>query len=116
MCSDVDGDRLGASLAAAGRLDADDTPDLAVGAPGSDLGGAEGGTTFVVSGADIANSDIDEVATVRITGAEYAFSAASLAGAQDADGDGFDDLLVGAPAADGAAASTGLAALFRFGF
>ncbi len=89
------GDRLGASVAGAGDVDHDGFDDLVVGAPLSDPGGVSGaGSIYVHSG--------------RFGGLiwqfdgkqPYAHFGASVAGAGDVDGDGFDDLLVGAPGAD----------------
>lgn len=94
------GDWLGSSVAAAGDINADGIPDLALGLPGSDLGGLDSGGAQVRSGAD------GGVLLLIAGGAsgEYSFSVAGLG---DADGDGFDDVLFGEPSSDRKAREAG---------
>ena len=88
-------DRLGSSVSAAGDVDGDATPDLIVGAPDADPNGlANAGSAFVYSGATGSLIwQIDGAAAEDGLGS-------SVSGAGDVDGDGFDDVIVGAPKAD----------------
>jgi hypothetical protein len=87
-----DADALGTSVAAAGDVNDDGVPDVIVGAPSVPGGLSEPGYARVLSGAD--GSLIWRLTT---TGEADLFGSA-VAGAGDVDNDGFDDLIVGAPA------------------
>ncbi len=88
---DEEGSAFGRSLAGAGDLDGDGFDDLAVGAPSADDGR---GWVFVYSGSA---SGIDPSAAEGLEGpeADSAFGS-SLDAAGDTNGDGFDDLVIGA--------------------
>ena len=97
------GDGFGSALAA-GDFDGDGYDDLAVGSPGALGGGvARAGAVNVFFGGGDGLANLGDVRIDRgedaATGA--AFGAALTAG--DFDGDGYDDLAIGAPGADGAA-------------
>lgn len=98
----TEGDRLGHAVAGAGDLDGDEIPDLVAGAPFSDVGGTNAGMVRAWSGADGS-----ELFTLRggEPGDNFGYSVDGLG---DLDGDGFDDLVVGAYAAG----SVGEALLF----
>ena len=102
---DAPGDRFGQSVAGAGDADGDGCPDVAVGAPFSDQGGTNAGRVRVFSG---------RTGGVLHTfdGAAWDQLGAAVAGVGDVDGDGRDDLLVGAPLADGTAFNSGSAFVF----
>jgi hypothetical protein len=88
---------FGHSLAAL-DADGDGIPDLAIGAPGqSGINGHGAGAVEIFSGAD--GSLI-----LAIQGPDHSNFGAAIANAGDQDGDGIDDLYVGAPQADGGGA------------
>ena len=83
-------DLFGYSLACAGDVDGDGFSDLVIGAYGNDDFGPEAGTAYVFSGQSGALLH-------ELSGGEaYENSGISVAGAGDVDGDGLDDLFIGA--------------------
>jgi len=90
----ANGDRFGLGAAVLGEVDGDGAPDLAVFAGFEDSLGWDVGRPFYVSGATGAATPLDlpgEAAGKRIGD--------SMAVVPDVDGDGLDDLFVGAPGA-----------------
>ena len=113
FCPDhIAGSGFGFVTAAAGDLNADGFVDLAIGAPTDGLPVSNGGRVFVYLGSatgipttpssTLVNPDLQ---------AEGQFGVA-VAGAGDVNGDGFDDLVVGAHRQDGAAVDQGAAWIF----
>jgi hypothetical protein len=95
----VPGDHAGQAVSLAGDANGDGLADLAVGAP--DAGGS--GAVYVVLGAAVPSGDLsaaDSVLTGLNAGDEAGWSVAWVG---DVDWDGHDDLLVGAPGAEGGA-------------
>lgn len=86
-------DRFGASVAGAGDVNKDGTPDLIIGAPGADRSGADRGRAEVYSGAD--GSMLHRFLGFAIT--DNARTGYAVAGAGDVNDDGYADLIVGAP-------------------
>lgn len=105
------GDRSGTSVSSAGDVNGDGLDDLLVGAS-SAAGGNNAeefaGETFLIFGSQSFPAKIDLStnlgnSAVRIVGADPSdFSGTSVSGAGDIDGDGFDELIIGARAADAA--------------
>ena len=98
---DVTGDRAGFSVASAGDVNGDGYDDLIVGAPFGDDGGANAGEAYVIFGKASGFGTIDLTGLAAADGfviqgdvADYA--ANSVASAGDVNGDGYDDLIVGA--------------------
>jgi VCBS repeat-containing protein len=102
-------DRSGYSVASAGDVNGDGFDDVIVGAPGAD---PDGGASYVVFGkagsfaSTLDLSTLDGVTGFRLDGVAIGdTSGRSVSSAGDANGDGFDDVIVGAPGADPSGAS-----------
>jgi hypothetical protein len=107
------GDRLGYCVAAAGDVNGDGYGDFIVGAPRSDPpAGTDAGRAYVFFGGPA----LDAVADMRLSGAgagdEFGYA---VAGAGDVNGDGYDDVIVGAPFNDFAGADAGRAYVYLGG-
>ena len=111
------GDRAGAAVAAAGSGDVtcDGVDDLLVGAPSADpTADNDTGAAYLVSGGESLAGEqnlSDADATFRGAGDGDRFGR-SLGSAGDQDGDGVDDVVVGAPYNDSAAPNAGAAYVF----
>jgi len=103
-------DEAGTSLSGGGDVDGDGYDDLLIGAPGNADGGAEAGQTYLILGGaagwfmdvDLATADgsfVGEAAQDR--------SGYSVAIAGDVNGDGYDDVLIGALDNDAGGAEAG---------
>ena len=94
-----DNDYFGARVSGTGDIDGDGFGDLIAGHPGSDVVGATG-STYVYHGAA---GGIDAASEYKITasdghdGDQFGYA---VAGAGDVNGDGFGDVIVGAPGDD----------------
>jgi glycosylphosphatidylinositol phospholipase D len=105
------GGQLGASVAGAGDVNGDGRDDLVVGAPGAQTGPYLGlaGITYVIFGSaspstvnltSAADAGLGPGAGFAIRGSYYAdFTGDVVDGAGDVNGDGFDDVVVGAGSA-----------------
>ena len=92
-------DYAGFSVSNAGDVDGDGLDDLLVGAQNNDDGGSSAGKTYLILGASLGvSSEIDlYYADHSFVGENnYDRSGVSVSSAGDVDGDGLDDLLVGA--------------------
>jgi hypothetical protein len=106
MVGETEGDGSGRSVSGAGDVNGDGLDDVIVGAPWTDLWGDYAGRTYVVFG----KGDTDEVSLADVAEgiggfildgeADGGLAGLSVSAAGDVDGDGLDDLIVGAPGAD----------------
>ncbi len=106
-------DKSGFSVASAGDFNGDGFDDLIVGAPGAKVGSAYGaGSAYIVYGkasgfaANFSLSSLSGGNGFKLTGVVGADAAGtSVAAAGDVNGDGYDDVIVGAPWAGGTGGS-----------
>jgi glucose/arabinose dehydrogenase len=115
-------DRAGLASSSAGDVNGDGVDDLLIGALEADGSSANSGQSYVVFGsraafpANIELSSLDGGNGFTINGAaESDFSGASVAAAGDVNGDGVDDILLGAPYADPGGRDKAGAAYVLFG-
>ncbi|MEX2647859.1 MAG: calcium-binding protein, partial [Alphaproteobacteria bacterium] len=106
----------GMAVAWAGDVDGDGLADAIIGAPYADApGGADAGAAYVVFGtanapASLGLASLDQATGFRLEGVGAGDAAGfAVAGAGDVNGDGLDDVIVGAPDADHAGADAGAA-------
>jgi len=109
-------ERLGRAVSSAGDINGDGLDDIIVGAYRNADGASLAGAAYIIFGAttlsgtkDTGNADED----VRILGkADTDYLGEHLSAAGDINGDGFDDIIVGARNNDDAAANAGAAYIF----
>ncbi len=106
------GDGVGFSVAEAGDVNNDGFGDFIIGAPTADESGADSGAAYVIFGraGGVPASVVLPPASVtdgfKIKGAAASdLLGTSVSGAGDVNNDGFDDVIVGAPGANGAGAA-----------
>ncbi len=95
--SNID-DQVGSALAAA-DLDQDGLIDLAVGAPYNDDAANNAGITYLFVGAASISGDLDAATSrdLEVYGDANAMNSGATLSAADLDGDGYSELLIGAP-------------------
>ncbi len=109
-------DQAGISLSPAGDTDGDGLDDLLMGAHKNDDGGSNAGKAYLILGSSLAAST---ASTIDLSNADFAFigessfdySCSSVSSAGDVDGDGLDDLFMGAYENDNGGRGTGTAYL-----
>jgi len=109
------GDHFGCSVASAGDVNGDGYDDIILGANGTDAGGSNAGRAYVYSyGLDLL-SHTKPLYTAEGEAASDYFGG-SVAGAGDVNGDGFDDVIVGAAGNDGGGSNAGEAYVYLGSF
>ena len=102
-------DESGRSVSSAGDFNGDGYDDLIIGASGADPNGRRSGETYVVyggasapgTGGELDLSSLDGTTGFILNGIDaYDFSGFSVSSAGDVNGDGYDDLIIGALGAD----------------
>ncbi|HEX7929187.1 MAG TPA: integrin alpha [bacterium] len=110
------GDFAGASVAPAGDVNGDGVPDLLIGASTAAAGGTYRGAVFVVFGhssgeawsSTLSLASLDGSNGFRLDGvADHDYTGTSVSTAGDINGDGADDILIGAYAADNNGSGSG---------
>ena len=103
---DAGGDRAGRSVSSAGDVNGDGFDDLIVGAPYGSDGGPDAGEAYVVFGKASGFGTIDLTTLSAADGfiiqgdAAGGWAGFSVSSVGDVNGDGYDDLIVGAPYGD----------------
>ena len=90
-------DWTGWTVAGAGDVDGDGHHDLLIGAPYSDKAGSNAGAAVLMLGPVTGALSINDADAQLVGEAEHDNAGLAVASAGDVDGDGLDDLLVGAP-------------------
>lgn len=104
--SGADESYAGFDVRAAGDINGDGFADLVVGAYGTDFNGTDSGSAFVVFGkaggfsSSLNLSNLNGTTGFKVNGAAGDTAGTAVSGAGDINGDGFDDLMVGALFAD----------------
>lgn len=105
------GDGFGTSVAAGGDFNGDGFSDLLIGAPGNDATGTDAGRAYIYFGAAVATFLGVPDVVLSISSA-YAHFGQSVAFAGDVNGDGYSDVVVGAPDDDVGGVDSGRAYVY----
>ena len=103
------GDTYGSDVAPAGDVNGDGHADLLVGAPANDAAGVDAGRAYVYFGGPAADAVPDVTFTGEAAGDTFG---ENVAGAGDVNGDGYDDVIVGAQRNDAVASTAGRAYVY----
>ena len=113
LFGEADADQLGHSLASAGDFNGDGIDDLLLGAYLNAEGGASAGASYMIMGQDgTSRSDVDMATLTNLDGFKLIGDLSDdrlgqSTGNADVNGDGFTDLLIGAPLGDNASTEGG---------
>jgi hypothetical protein len=112
LFGDAAGDITGAAVAGAGDLNEDGYTDLLIGAPGSSATTTDGGAVYITYGPATGRLSLNAVGGRVNAGSRTLELGFSVAGPGDVDGDGRDDVLIGAPRDSSTGDEVGAAYLF----
>ena len=107
------GDLAGWSVAAAGDVNGDGFDDLLIGARGESTVGSLSGAAYLLLGPVTGQVSLTAADAKMVGEAAQDYAGTSVAGVGDVNGDGFDDLMIGAPGNDNPAFDAGAAYLFH---
>ncbi|GEM_PF-1828970 len=97
LLGESSGDVAGVAVEGVGDVDQDGYDDVAVGAPYEDAGGTYAGAVYLMLGSGLSGTIDLGSADVKITGEVAGDNAGVAIGHGDFNGDGYPDLLIGAP-------------------
>jgi hypothetical protein len=115
LLGEAEGDQSGQAVAGAGDVNGDGLGDLLVGAPINAEAGHEAGQAYLVLGRDSGwalDTSLAGADASFLGEEDSAWAGSAVAGVGDVDGDGLDDILVGAPHANDGGAQSGKAYLW----
>ena len=109
-------DLLSGSVSSAGDVNGDGLDDILIGAYGNDDAGLDAGKAYLIFSSSLGSSD-----TINVSTADYSFigdddndyAGISVSSAGDVDGDGFDDVLIGAYLNNDGGTAAGKVGLFK---
>ncbi len=104
-------DYCGSALASAGDVDGDGVDDLLFGSYINDRGGSEAGSGYLVHGPGTAISELEDADAIMVGVSSGDWSSYALDGAGDTNGDGYDDVVIGAHKSYGSWSNAGSAYL-----
>ncbi|MBK8553938.1 MAG: FG-GAP repeat protein [Ignavibacteria bacterium] len=102
-------DQFGYSVSSAGDVNGDGYSDIIIGAPFNDAGGLNTGRAYIYYGGAIFNSGVDLILTGLAADDRFGFFVST---AGDVNGDGYSDVIVGAPLNDAIGANAGRAYVY----
>jgi hypothetical protein len=102
-------DNFGSSVSSAGDVNGDGYDDVIVGSEGSDLDGSTYGAAYIYFGGSSMDNILDVNLTGHVANDNFGFSVSS---AGDINGDGYDDVIVGANTRSDTGSSAGAAYIF----
>ncbi|MFZ5480732.1 MAG: MopE-related protein [Myxococcota bacterium] len=97
LLGEAENDYAGWEVAGGGDVDADGFADVLIGATGDDDAGYSAGAAYLLYGPFSGSIDLSAADLKLLGEAERQYAGIGLDNAGDTDGDGFDDVLVGAP-------------------
>jgi hypothetical protein len=107
LYGEASGDQAGSMVADGGDLDGDGVRDLLIAAPGHDGQASNAGAIYVAFGGGLGSGTLEAGVQARFDGERGGDALAVAAGLGDLNGDGYDDLGIGAAAADHNGADSG---------
>lgn len=104
-----DAETMGTSLSAPGDVDSDDIPDLMLGSPGNSVYASNIGAVLVFSGPPSGTLTASDARATIYGESAWQHTGTSLSGGAELTGDGYTDIVIGAPGATVAATNSGAA-------